>query len=187
MRIALYDACVFYSGALRDLLLHLATAKAVHARWSDEIHEEWIRSLLRNRPDLTRESLERTRLLMNQKFRSGRVKGYQHLIDGLRLPDPNDRHVLAAAIWAKASYIVTYNLDDFPSSTLAPYKIETLTPDEFVLRLIRNNSEVVVRAVKDHRARLSRPPKSVDEYLEALETQRLPKTVAFLREHRNEI
>src|SRR6185295_3578619 len=97
-----YDACVLYPAPLRDLLMRLALTDLFRARWSDDIHEEWITNLLANRPDLTREQLERTRTLMNAHVRDCIVQGYRDLIDGLDLPDPNDRHVLAAAIRARA-------------------------------------------------------------------------------------
>jgi len=187
MFIAVYDACVFYPGSLRDMLLHLAHAKAVHARWSDDIHDEWIRSALRDHPHLQREQLEMTRRIMNEKFRLGRVKDYEHLIEQLHLPDPNDRHVLAAAIRAEADLIVTSNLRDFPQAMLNSYNIEAVAPDELVCRLIQNDSTAVLQAVRRHRERLRNPPKTVDEYLATLEKQGLSKTVAFLCEHRADI
>lgn len=95
---AVYDACVLYPAPLRDLLLRLALTDLFRARWTDRIHEEWIRSVLENRPDLKPEQLERTRQLMNQAVPDCLVTGYEGLIDQLELPDPDDRHILAAAI-----------------------------------------------------------------------------------------
>ena len=63
--IALYDACVLYPAPLRDFLMHLALTGLFQAKWTNEIHEEWIRNVLSNRPDLQREILERTRDLIN--------------------------------------------------------------------------------------------------------------------------
>jgi len=85
--IVLYDACVLYPAPLRDLLLRLALTDLYRARWSDAIHEEWIRAVLRNRPDLSRQQLERTRALMNAHVRDALVDGYQTLIPALKLPD----------------------------------------------------------------------------------------------------
>ena len=96
--IALYDACVLYPAPLRDLLMHLAMTDLYHAKWTNDIHDEWIRNVLANRPDLKRSQLERTRELMNKYVRDCLVEKYEHLILSLRLPDLNDRHVLAAAI-----------------------------------------------------------------------------------------
>ncbi len=72
---AIYDACVLYPAPLRDLLMHLALTDLFRAKWTDAIHDEWIRSVLENRPDLTREQLERTRALMCwlRRFRAERT------------------------------------------------------------------------------------------------------------------
>jgi predicted nucleic acid-binding protein len=110
---AVYDSCVLYPAPLRDLLMHLAVVEVVRARWTDEIHQEWIRSVLEDRPDITRTQLERTRALMNAHAEDSLVKGYENVIPALALPDPDDRHVLAAAIHSQADVIVTYNLRDF--------------------------------------------------------------------------
>ena len=95
---AFYDASVLYPSELRSLLMHLALTGLFRARWSAAVHEEWIRALLRRRPDLSRAKLERTRMLMDLYASHALVTGYEELIDGLQLPDANDRHVLAAAI-----------------------------------------------------------------------------------------
>jgi hypothetical protein len=78
-----------------------------HAKWPADVHEEWMSSLLANRPDLAREKLERTRQLIDKAAPHALVIGYEHLIAGLTLPDPKDRHVLAAAIRGGASVVVT--------------------------------------------------------------------------------
>ena len=134
--------------------MHLALTGLFRARWSADIHEEWISALLRNRPDLTRAKLERTRMLMDEHATDALVTDYQHLIPGLQLPDPNDRHVLAAAIRARADVIVTINLRDFPAETLAAFGIEAQHPDEFVLHLLDLSPGVVVGAAQDHRLSL---------------------------------
>lgn len=128
---ALYDACVLYPAPLRDLLMRLALTDLFRARWTDQIHDEWIRNLLANRADLTAEQLERTRTLMNSHVRDCLVTGYEPLIEGLALPDPDDRHVLGAAIRACASVIVTFNLKDFPANVLEPLGVERQHPDAF--------------------------------------------------------
>jgi predicted nucleic acid-binding protein len=184
---AVLDACVLYSASLRDFLLRLAIRKSFAPFWSQEIQDEWTRSLFQNRSDLKRERLERTCRKMESRFPNACVRGYESIIPTLVLPDPKDRHVLAAAIHAKAEYIVTFNLGDFPKTILQPYGIEAVPPDKFVLRLIQQAPNPVLLAVKDHRLSLTRPPKTVEEYLATLEKQGLLKTVAFLREHHDVI
>lgn len=114
----------------------LALTDLFKARWTEEIHSEWIRNVLENRPDLTLEQLTRTKNLMNGNVRDCLVTGYEALISTLELPDPDDRHVLAAAIRSSSSVIVTFNLNDFPAQALAPYCVEAIHPDEFVSQLI---------------------------------------------------
>jgi hypothetical protein len=111
--IVFYDANVLYPAELCNLLMHLALIGVFRAKWSADEHEEWIRNLVMDRSDPTRAKLERTRQLMDKAAPDALVRGYEHLIPGLALPDPNDRHVLAAAIRAGASVIVTCNLADF--------------------------------------------------------------------------
>ncbi|KAF0244286.1 MAG: hypothetical protein FD180_2660 [Planctomycetota bacterium] len=178
---ALYDSCVLYPAPLRDLLLRLALTDLVRARWSKDIHEEWLRSVLRDRPDLKREQLQRTRELMDAHVRDCLVTGYEPLIEGLNLPDPDDRHVLAAAIKSGASVIVTFNATDFPEAQLAKFGIESQHPDVFVTHLIDLAPGAVVAAARDQRAALRKPPFSVAEFLDCLTRQQLPETVARLQ------
>lgn len=161
--------------------MRLALTGLFQAKWSARVHEEWIEALLRERPDLTREQLERTRDLMNAHAGDALVEHYQDLIAELHLPDPDDRHVLAAAIRGRADVIVTCNLSDFPAETLAPFGIKAQHPDEFIVQLIGLWRETVIHAVYEHRASLKRPAKTVEEYLTTLESQGLSRTVMELR------
>lgn len=179
--IVFYDANVLYPAELRNFLMHLALVGIFGARWSAEVHEEWIRNLLANRPDLTRDKLERTRTLMDKAAPHAIVTGYKHLIQGLRLPDPKDRHVLAAAIHCHASVIVTCNLSDFPSDVLADYGIEAQHPDEFILHLLDLAPALVMEAAENHRKSLRKPPMTTEEYLKTLESQGLIETASMLR------
>lgn len=99
MFVVVYDACVLYPAPMRDFLMHLATTGLFSARWTNQIHDEWIRNLQRKRPDLDVRSLKRTRELMDEAVEDCLVTGYESLIEGLTLPDPDDRHVVAAATW----------------------------------------------------------------------------------------
>lgn len=178
--IAIYDSCVLYPAPLRDLLVRLARAGLFRARWTDTIHDEWIRNVLENRPDLSAAQLERTRQLMNAAVRDCLVVGYEGRIDSLTLPDPDDRHVLAAALEAQAQVIVTYNLRDFPAGALQPHGIEAQHPDEFILRVIALDPLVVRDTVETHQQALKNPPKTPAEYLATLSNQGLPRTVTAL-------
>lgn len=177
---AIVDACVLYPAPLRDLTMHLALVDAFRARWTERIHDEWIRNVLQNRPDLKPAQLERTRTLMNAHVRDCLVENYEGLIESLILPDPDDRHVLAAAIHVKADYIITFNLKDFPQSTLASYEIEAIHPDAFIGDLIETDSELVKLAATRQWKSLKNPPKTLEEYLDALRNNGLRETVTRL-------
>lgn len=185
--VALYDACVLYPAPLRDLLMRLALADLFQARWTDEIHDEWTRNVAANRPDLSPESLARCRKLMDEHVPDCLVAGYQALVPTLTLPDPDDRHVLAAAIHGGAGLIVTFNLADFPHAVLGRFGVEAIHPDEFVIRLLDEDPGRVIHAMKLQRASLKRPPKSADEYLATLEQCGLKETVVRLRPHAAEL
>lgn len=178
--IALYDACVLYPAPLRDLLMHLARTGAFRARWTDRIHDEWIRNVLKNRPDLPPEKLRRTRELMDAAVPDCRVTGYEDIEAGLQLPDADDRHVFAAAICGHASVIVTFNLKDFPAAVLKPKGMEAQDPDEFIRHLCDFNQAAVLSAVRAQREQLKNPPRSARELLDTLLEQRLVRTVAAL-------
>ena len=112
--VVVYDACVLYPFHTRNLLTQCAVDRLVEARWTDAIHAEWIRNLAASSRSLPIERLHKIRDLMNRALPGADVRGYERHIGGLELPDPDDRHVLAAAITAGASRIVTWNLRDFP-------------------------------------------------------------------------
>lgn len=181
--VAVYDACVLYPAPLRDLLMHLALSGLFRARWSNRIHDEWIEAVLRQRPDLTREQLLWTRSQMDAAVPDCLVAGYEGLESTLRLPDPDDRHVLAAAIRAGAGTIVTYNLRDFPDEVLAPHGMSAQHPDQFIEHAFDLNPVAVCEAVRNHRLSLRNPPRSVSELLDVYQDHGLAITVAALRPH----
>lgn len=179
---AVYDANVLYSAPLRDLFIRLAQAGLILPRWTNEIHEEWIRNVVQDYHTITREKAERVRDLMNAHVRECLVTGYEELTESLSLPDPDDRHVLAAAIRANAEVIVTFNLKDFPAGVLASHNIEALHPDEFLMSLFDAAPGPVCAAVKRQREGLRNPPKTAEELLATLESQGLVQTVIRLRQ-----
>jgi predicted nucleic acid-binding protein len=178
---AIYDACILYPASLRDFLMWLALTDLFKAKWTEEIHAEWMRNVLKNRPDLTLEQLTRTKNLMNANVRDCLVTGYESLITTINLPDPGDRHVLAAAIHSQANIIVTFNLSDFPAKALQPYGVEAVHPDEFIQDLIDLDTKAVGTAAQKQRQTLKNPPKTSDEYLDTLLNTGLKQTVATLK------
>jgi hypothetical protein len=178
----IYDACVLYPAPLRSFLIYLAMTDLFRARWTEAIHEEWMRNVQKDYPDFPREQAEKIRDLMNQAVLDPLVVDYESHISSLNLPDPDDRHVLAAAIQCGAEAIITFNLRDFPPEALKPFGIEALHPDNFVLQQLDFAPGLVCRAAQLQRASLRKPPMSVDEYLASLQRQGLSLTTAKLRE-----
>jgi len=187
MTVALLDACVLYPPSLRDLLMRLAADEAYYPRWPSEIQSEWVRNVLANKPATSETQLERTRRLMEQVDPDCLVTGYEPHISTLLLPDPNDRHVLAAAIESDAAVIVTYNLSDFPDTALQAYGIRAAHPDLFLSALFDDQSDLFLHVVQKHRASLKNPPKSVEDYITTLRINRLHDIALRLETCRGDI
>ncbi len=177
---ALLDANILYSAVLRDVLVTLATFGIYEPHWSNQIHDEWMRNLALNRPDVARSDMERTRQLMEKHVPNASVSNYEHWIEQLNLPDADDRHVLAAAIQSRASVIVTFNLKDFPSRELDKWNIIAQSPDDFLSSLWPQYSENILAALANQRARLKNPALETPQFLANLRLQGLPKFVALL-------
>jgi predicted nucleic acid-binding protein len=177
----IYDANAMYGNTPRDLLIRIARAGLVQAKWSQEILDEALGALARNRPDIPQEKLSRLRELINSAIPDCLVTGYEPLIEGLKLPDPKDRHVLAAAIKAGAQVIVTANIKHFPAELLAPWNVEAKSPDDFVLDQISIDDRTVfacLQAIADSR---DQRPETVDDVLGQLERAGLVESAAALR------
>jgi predicted nucleic acid-binding protein len=180
----LYDACVLYPNYLRDLLIQLATTDLFRAKWTEQIHDEWIRNLLKNRPNITPEQLQGLRQKINQSTPDCLVTGFEYLIPSLNLPDPDDRHILAAAIVAKADVIVTFNLKDFPAAILSSHEVIAQHPDDFIADLLDLHPWQVLEAIETIQNRFKKPPMSFEDYLAILVKQGLPTSVESLRQLR---
>jgi predicted nucleic acid-binding protein len=176
---AFFDANVF-GARLRSILVTLAQTGLFRARWSEDVHQEWMRAVVERRPDLTLQKLEPTRRAMDRAVPDCLVMSYEPLISGLTLPDPNDRHVLAAAITARASVIVTFNVGDFPADALQPYGIQAKHPDDFILDIESLDSLTVIEAARDDLRHYANPPLTIDAYLDDLRRAGVPKTADHL-------
>lgn len=119
---------------------------------------------------------------MNEAIRDVRVTGYDELIPSLQLPDPDDRHVLAAAIRCSAQTIVTQNVRDFPKETLAKYGIEAQHPDELIEHLIDLDGETLGELVVATAADKRRPPMTPQEIVASLRAAGLARSADLLLE-----
>ncbi|WP_312884625.1 PIN domain-containing protein [Nocardia barduliensis] len=145
------------------------------------ILDEALNNLSAKRPDIPTDRLARLRTLMNDAVPDCLIYGYEPLIEGLKLPDPDDRHVLAAAIAVGAQIIVTSNLTDFPTDALEPWHIEARSPDDFLLDQIDLDDRVVWACIQQIADSRSNPPETIEDVLDALENAGLVEAVASLR------
>jgi predicted nucleic acid-binding protein len=179
--VVIYDANALYGNAQRDLLIRIAQSGLIQAKWTDQILDEMLSNLGKKRPDIPPEKLGTLRELMNKTVRDCLVTGYEPLIEPLQLPDPDDRHVLAAAIRSGAQVIVTTNLRHFPEAELAQWNVEAKSPDDFVLDQINIDARIVYSCVREIANSRWNPPDTVDDVLAELERAGLVQSVAALR------
>ncbi|WP_335981666.1 MULTISPECIES: PIN domain-containing protein [Streptomycetaceae] len=176
----LYDSNVLYPNTVRDLLIRLARHGIVQAKWTEQILDEVQEALRRNNvgDDAKRAELRRR---MNAAVRDCLVTGYESLTEGLKLPDPDDRHVLAAAVKSGAQVIVTNNRKHFPPDCLAEWGIESKTADDFVMDLIDLDDRVIYGCVMEIANSRTRTPVTFDDVLDQLERSQLIGAVSMLR------
>jgi predicted nucleic acid-binding protein len=177
---AFLDTNVLYPAFLRDVLLRLASQNVFQARWSEQVLEEWMAALARDRPDIPAARMQRTLQLMVTHFQNAFVDGYEHLIETTVLPDANDRHVLAAAIHCGARVIVTMNLRDFPDAALANFEIKAVHPDAFILGLLGVHQSAVITALQKLRKSLRKPPQDAVGLLESMKRHSLAASAEAL-------
>lgn len=180
--IVLADANVLYSAVLRDLLLELAVRRAIRLHWTDAIQEEWITALVKNRPDLDTKRLQITRERMDTALPSARVTGYEHLIESVVLPDPKDRHVLAAAMAIEATIVLTFNTVDFPAEPAASAgRPVAVHPDEFIRLMAAAVPDVLRVASRVIIGRTRSEKDAVSSFVKALARSGLPESARTIR------
>lgn len=180
---AVCDACVLYPFHQRNILIQTSADGLYDARWTEEIHDEWMRNLIANVPTLSLERLHATRRLMEQALPEALVGNFHHHIEAIKLPDPNDRHVVAAAIEAKASHILTWNLRDFPAKELRKNRLTRETPDGFLAGIYDEAPDLVIGSLENARRNLTKSGSSVQDFLELLGRQGFTKLTRRLRSH----
>lgn len=176
---ALFDANVLFGARLRSLLMELAVSGLFRAHWSADIHREWMSAVSR-RAGIAVERLETTKSAMDEAVPDALVEGYDSLISMLSLPDPDDRHVIAAAIKCQASVIVTFNEQDFPKDILAAHGLQTRHPDRFILDIAAADSAALLIAARRDIAHYENPRLSVEDYIGGLRRAGLPSLATYL-------
>ena len=152
----LLDACVLVPMPLADTLLRLAAGPRLYRpKWSDQIMVEVSRTLQENFSLSTQKAIYRENEI-RRHFPEAWIDGYEDLIPAMT-NHPKDRHVLAAAARGGVKVIVTYNLKDFPSSSLAPYAITAQGPSVFLKHLYDMAPSAVIQTLETQAAAISQP------------------------------
>jgi predicted nucleic acid-binding protein len=175
------DSCVLVPTALCDTLLRLAADGFYRPLWSERILAEVEDAIEGMRPDLEPGRIRRRTAAMKSAFEDATVTGWEQVAAGLDLPDPDDRHVLAAAIVGGAQAIVTANLKDFPIEQLAPRAIEARPPDEFLLDQLDLFPSRTLEILAEQASDLVNPPTDLAGLLNNLERCALPNFVEAVR------
>lgn len=140
----LLDANVLYPTVMRELLLGAAAEGLFEPLWSARILEEWARATQKLGPEA--EAFARGEIAgMAAAFPRATVAGAEGLERRLWLPDPDDVHVLAAAVAGSADAILTMNAKDFPRGVLAAEGLSRLDPDSFLQGLAEAQPEALGR------------------------------------------
>lgn len=184
---ALLDTSVLWPSLQRDFLLSLAAAGLYRPLWSDHILEELEYAELAKlvargaTEEEARASTSRLLSQMRRSFTDALVSGYDPLVGAYDLPDPDDEHVVAAAVVGGAGAIVTSNLKHFPVDRV-PAHIDVLPPAEFARDTVGIDPLRALAVLQEISERYRNPPVTVDELLAVLEARyRMIEAVDLLR------
>ncbi|GGX67848.1 hypothetical protein GCM10007385_41320 [Tateyamaria omphalii] len=179
---ALIDACVLGGALRRNMLLSLAEAGLFRPRWSARILLETQKAISQITKGATDGS--RQRLAIEAAFPEALVTGYEVFESKLELPDPDDNHVLAAAISTSASVIVTDNLADFPAEVLAPHAIDAISADDFIADTIELDPSEAILSLRRMRARFENPAIDVPALIHKSEAQGLLQVATLMSQYK---
>jgi predicted nucleic acid-binding protein len=168
---ALLDACVLYPLAMADSLMSLASTGLFAAKWTTQIEHEWMRSLEARRPDLQGKlGFRRDQMRLAVPDWEVTEEAWRAFVQPqLTLPDPDDIHVLAAALAGRVDCIVTANLKDFPAKVLSQHGLEAIHPDAFITELWDAEPIAAIAAFKSMRARWKKPKAAPKDFAQAME------------------
>ncbi|GGK42584.1 PIN domain-containing protein [Salinarimonas ramus] len=180
--VVVYDANVLFPFQTAHILVFIAQARLVRARWSERIEQEWIEHAIAKTSPSERRSIEARRDAMNRAVPGAKVTGYDELVADIRFVDPDDRHVIATALAGGAGAIVTRDRH-FTTENLAPYGLEALDPDALLLRCYASRPALTVAVADAARRALSRSRPSPATYMDILDAAGLIGFADRLRAH----
>jgi predicted nucleic acid-binding protein len=169
------DACVLVPIALADTLLRIAERELYRPLWSERILAEAMDAIIEVHPDADPGLITKRFAAMSGTFEEALVTGWESLEAALTLPDPDDRHVVAAAIAGRADAIVTANLRDYPASALTAHALEAVHPDDFLLDQLDLAPRLVMDVLTDQAEQTRRPALTTVDLLARLGRAGVPR------------
>lgn len=182
MHTAIIDANVFLRTWMTDPLLTFADYGAFEPLWSTAIMDEVREHLPEVWTHVSRRAQEMYVSSINKAYPYASVTGWERCLESLTLPDNDDRHVLAAAIVGGADFIVTMNLDDFPTEALEKHGVRPIHPDAFLLKLFDMDYDLGMNVIHEVHRGKKHPPRSLAEEIQGLREQQMPKFAQAVQE-----
>ncbi|MEM9477027.1 MAG: PIN domain-containing protein [Pseudomonadota bacterium] len=174
------DTNVLYGALHRNVILSLAAGGLLRPRWSQRTLSELS---LRLADRIGEEQSEKQVARIQEAFPEGSILVSTSVESSLELPDADDKHVLAAAIQAKAAQIATDNVKDFPPANVAPHDIEVVTADHLIAHTVALAPTRAVASIRRMRKRLNKPSFDAEQLLLKLESHGLPEAASELSEY----
>lgn len=176
--IAVLDTNVIYPVIIRDLLFWFAHNELYTPKWGKHIFDEWKRVM--GRKGVSDEEAQKRVQKAHLAFPDALVRNYEGLLKNLDLPDPDDCHVLAAAIKTNANVIVTNNLKDFPEDYLDSFGLKAKSADDFLTDIIDLNPDEAIKAFKEMVLNKRNPDLDDYQVLDLLRNSGLNDTADYL-------
>ncbi|MEQ9102028.1 MAG: PIN domain-containing protein [Imperialibacter sp.] len=180
---AVLDANVLFPVVIRDYLIWLSLYDLYTPKWSGKLLEEFTDIFQKRNLNLSPEQISRQVKLINKACPHALVEKYEAIIPSIKLPDENDRHVVAAAIKCNANVIVTYNVKDFPNEYLESVGLAAVDPDTFIADMIDLSPARCYEAFREMVLTKNKPPYEEQQYLDILRRNRLVQTADELEKH----
>ena len=179
------DTNVLVPVLLRNILLEFSQLKLVRLRWSPQVLVELERTWLKIHSGAGHQKIRERIEAMNRIFPEAQVVPDSDFTAHGALPDPGDLHVLAGAIGAGCTKIVTFNLKHFPVDQLAlePVPIEAVHPDDIIVEILSAKPSQALLAVTAAHQAFKRPPVSKADFLDQLRRIGLRQTAELLISH----
>lgn len=175
----LIDACVLYPTVMREVLIGVAAQGLFTPLWSPRILEEWARAVARlgdGYEDMARGEIA----LLKARWPNAEITYPAGLEAGLHLPDPDDTHVLAAAIAGKADVLLTMNLKDFPTHVVSAHGVLRRDPDGLLREMFAQNPQAVGLVAENVRQVAERLSGEAQDMRKLMKKARLPRLAKAL-------